>query len=77
MALRSAFSWQTLEHSYACWQVLDSLRAEGKAVNPSTGFWLERGPTNGRVDRGGTGEHAWSAGAYKEKHLPAHARDVL
>jgi hypothetical protein len=38
-------------------QVLDSLRAEGKAVNPSTGFWLERGPANGRVNRGNTGQH--------------------
>ena len=36
-------------------QVLDNLRAEGKAVNPCTGFWLDRGPVGGRVNRGGTG----------------------
>ena len=43
------------------WQVLDNLRAEGKAVNPCTGFWLERGPANGHVNRGNTGGHPTTA----------------
>ena len=37
-------------------QVLSTMRDEGKDISPYTGYWLEIGPANGRLDRGRTGD---------------------
>ena len=47
---RVTFRWRVI-----LLQVLATMRDEGKAISPYTGFWLEIGPANGRLDRGRTG----------------------
>ena len=54
-------------------QVLSTMRDESKAISPYTGYWLEIGPANGRLDRGRTGARA----SHCSSHMCTHVHRAL